>query len=177
MILLKILIIAVSTLTLLSLSVYIYLAVKGDSITLYSTVNSDYLSIKQKTFLGLAAIGFLVCMYNGAEAMLFWMPSEWGSVDSEGEYQTVKGSISGIFALLGGFSLIHFIDKATHEKFYLRTLRDESHELERIVNASVDIYELERIKKEYQKAVAELEANKNKIETNQLLSYENEKQI
>lgn len=160
MILLKILIITVSVLTLLSLSVYIYLAAKGDSITLYSTINSNYLSIKQKIFLGFAAIGFLVSMYTGAEAMLFWMPSEWGSIDSDGEYQTVRSTISFVFALFGGLSLIQFIDKATHEKFFLRKLRDESHELERIVNASVDVYELKRIKKEYQKTVSELYENK-----------------
>ena len=46
--------------SLLSLAVYIYLAAKGDSVTLYSTIDSDYLSYKQKTFLGLAALGFFI---------------------------------------------------------------------------------------------------------------------
>ncbi len=149
-ILLKALIIAGSTLALLSLSVCIYLAVRGDSVTLYSAVNNDYLSTKQKIFLVFAAIGFLVCIYSGVKAMLFWMPSEWGRINSDGEHEAFKSIIASVFTFVAGFSFIHLIDKAAHKRFDLRRLRNKSYELKRLLNAS------EQIEKGYQKIVSEL---------------------
>lgn len=167
MIVLKILLMTIGTMSLLSLSLYIYLAVKGDNLTLYSshrviTWNSRLLSVEQKTFLILAAIGLLICMYNGAEAMLFWMPNDWGSVDSEGEYQTLKASLAATFAIFGGGPLIQFISNATHEEFLLKEIREKAEGLERIVNAFINASVLEGLKEEYQKKIETLEAKTQK---------------
>ena len=114
-------------------------------------------------------------MYNGAEAMLSWMPSELGSIDSDGEYQTVKSTLSVFFAFFGGLSLMQFIDRATHEKFFLRDLREESGEVEKILNASVDIHQLGRIKSENQNRIEQMDVKVIKSYINRSYSPENEK--
>ena len=94
-------------------------------------------------------IGLIACMYSGAEALLFWMPSEWGNIDSEGEYQTARTTLAAIFALYAGFTLAAFLDKANHEKFYIVEALDKTKELEKILEASLDISKLEKLKSEY----------------------------
>ena len=149
MIFLKIFIALVSTAAFLSLALYIYLAARGNSLTLYSTMDNRLLSLKQKMFVGLAMIGLIACMYSGAEALLFWMPSEWGNIDSEGEYQTARTTLATIFAIYAGFTLAAFLDKANHEKFYMAEALDKAKELEKILEASFDMSKLEKLKTEY----------------------------
>jgi len=141
---------------LLSLSLYIFLASKGDSLTLYSTLDSSLqISINQKIFLVLAAFTFLVCMYQGAEVMLFWLPSEWGGIDSDGDFHTLRSSLSITFVIFCGLKFIRFIDSATHEKFFLREIREKSEELEKIIDASIP--ELNRMKIEYERKIEGIE--------------------
>jgi hypothetical protein len=68
-----------SSAALLALCIYIFLACRGDSPTLLSTINARRMNWKRDLLLGLASIGFLICMFQGAEAMLFWMPDSWGA--------------------------------------------------------------------------------------------------
>lgn len=149
MIFLKVLIALVSTAAFLSLSLYIYLVARGDSLTLYSTMDNRLLSLRQKIFICLAMIGLIACMYSGAEKLLFWMPSEWGSIDSEGEYQAARTTLATIFAIYAGFTLAAFLDKANHEKFYIVEALDKTKELEKILEASLDMSKLEKLKNEY----------------------------
>lgn len=158
MLVLKVLLGIVSTLCLISLSIYIYLANRGDSITVYSSVDSRLLSASQKVFLGLAAIGFLTCMYQGAEAMLHWIPKDWGTIDEDGEYQTLQTTIASMFALFGGLTLVQFIDRAAHGVFFLRDLRSEGKELKRILDASTSSVDLGSLEEEYAKEISALEA-------------------
>lgn len=158
MIFLKFFIALVSTAAFLSMALYIYLAARGDSLTLYSTMDHRLLSLKQKIFVGLAMIGLIACMYSGAEALLFWMPSEWGSIDSDGEYQTARTAFATIFATFAGLALVVFIDKANHEKFYLAEVLEKTKELERILEVSLDISKLEKLKNEYESISRSLRA-------------------
>jgi hypothetical protein len=157
MIVLKVLFIAVSTGSLLALSVYIYLANRGGNATLYLSDDYRHLSTNQKVFLGLAAIGFLICMFKGAETMLFWLPSEWGWPDEDGEFQSVRVLIASAFAMFGGIALAQFIDNSTHREFFLRDLRAECKELKRVVDASSSVAALDNLKKEYEEVIASLE--------------------
>lgn len=158
MLVLKVLLGIIGTLCLISLSIYIYLANRGDSITVYSSVDTRLLSAGQKVFLGLAAMGFLTCMYQGAEAMLHWIPKDWGAIDEDGEYQTLQTTIASMFALFGGLTLAQFIDRAAHGVFFLRDLQLEGKELKRIIDASTSGIDLGSLEEEYAKEISALEA-------------------
>ncbi|MDG4474827.1 hypothetical protein [Thiovibrio frasassiensis] len=147
-----------STAAFMSLCVYIFLAVRGKSVTLYSTSHTSLLSWRQKVFLALAALAFLACMYKGAEAMLWWMPSTWGGVDEDGEYQTLRASMASLFAILGGLAFIQFIDAATHNKFFLRLASERAREFERILKASINTWELPMLSKEYKEKLSTIES-------------------
>lgn len=162
---LKLLFAALSTGSLCALSLYILLAVRGKSELLYSTSSAATpLSWKEKTFFALAAIGFLVCMYKGAEAMLYWMPDSWGHLDSDDEYQTVRSFVALLFAAVGGLSLIGFIDKATHEKFHLRELAEWSAGQEKIINASPSLESLRYLRAEFETTIEEIRSDLRKTE-------------
>lgn len=152
----EILIIAgvMSTASFLSLCVYIFLALRGKSITLYSTSRGSLLSWKQKIFLVLAALAFLACMYKGAEFMLWWIPNDWGGLDEDGEYWTLSSSLAFSFMVYGGIAFIHFIDTATHDKFSLRFALEKTGELERILNAAINTRELPILRNEYKEKLA-----------------------
>lgn len=147
-----------STAAFLSLCVYIFLAARGKSITLYSTSHTFLLSWRQKIFLAFAALAFLICMYKGAEAMLWWIPSTWGGVDEDGEYQTLRASLASLFSILGGLAFVQFIDAATHDKFFLRIVSERAAEFERILKASISTWELPMLKKEYEGKLLTIES-------------------
>lgn len=109
-----------STAPLIALSIYIFRAIRNREGTGFIlNVIEEQVDRKGKIFLSLAAIGFLLCMYQGAEAMLFWMPDSWGRF-SEGEYTTYRDLLAGLFAALGGGALILLIDEAISNRVLLR---------------------------------------------------------
>ena len=142
---------AISAIAFVSLCVYIVLAVRGNSITLYSTSNSRLLSRRQNVFLALAAIAFLICMYKGAETMLWWIP------DEDGEF-----SARAYLALLFTFFCLDFgkfIDSATHDKFERKIISERARELERILEASTKSWALAALKKEYKEKISAIYQN------------------
>lgn len=150
---LKILLALLSTSALLCLSIYIYLANRGRSLVLYSSVDSRLMSFGTRPFFAFAAVALLVCLYRGAEIMLFWLPSSWGYADEYGQFTKLQETLALLFAFLGGLTLINFIDKSVCREFYLRDINIECRELNRIINAShsesalrylIDEYEKER---------------------------------
>ncbi|MGH9657943.1 MAG: hypothetical protein ACRD96_05325 [Bryobacteraceae bacterium] len=147
-----------STMALFSLSVYIGLAYWGRSAILYSTALRVAPSWRSRIFLSLAAIGFVTCLFQGARAMLFWVPSTWGSVDENGQYQTLATILAALFAFAGLF-FIAFIDGATHEKVWLRVTREHLQGLSEILQASLDRRTLADLKEKYEKKAAELAAD------------------
>jgi hypothetical protein len=145
----------VSTAALLSLGLYIGLAYWGHSRMLYSTALNVLPSWRDRIFLLLAAAGLLTCLYQGAYAMLFWLPSTWGAIDESGEYQTLATSFALLFTS-GGLFLIAFIDKASHEKVWLRVTREQVNGLSEILRASLDRSTLAKLGEDYAKQAAQL---------------------
>ena len=105
--------------SLIAMSAFIVLALHGNSATLLTACSNRptrtsvvttsipvrtgrRLSWRQRIFLLMAAIGFLVCFYKGAETMLFWMPENWGHLSDDGDFHLLKSTIAGLFALIGG---------------------------------------------------------------------------
>lgn len=155
---LEVLFAVISTAVLLSLATYIFLAARGTSLTLYSTLDESLGSWKSSLFLALAAIGFLICMYSGASTMLYWMPTDWGGLGSDGEFQTHRSLLAATFAILGGGALIIFIDKATHEKFFLRKRREHTDELNLIFDIVLTGRSFNALRQKYLDRVGELKA-------------------
>lgn len=159
MTILKGILVIASILSLISLCFYILFAAKGNSLTLYLTINSKNLSVQQGAFLVFAAIGFLVCMYNGAYAMLFWMPHEWGSINSDGEYQTTRATLAGLFTFIGGLGFMQFIDRASRERFFLVELQEKMSEMNEIIKFYDNEAHLTHLKTRYLDKIETLKLN------------------
>ena len=142
-----------SVLSLIALCVFVFLVARGNSSTLLSIDRS--LNWRQKIFLALAAIGFLVCFFSGAEAMLFWMPDDWGQFGDDGEFHPTKASIAGIFALIGGGVLFKHIMDSTRKSVRLR-LAEMQISLERRINNAGSREELESLRDEFTEKMNEL---------------------
>lgn len=111
-----------STAPLIALCVYIFQAIRngrGLHPILILDKIAEQFDWKGKTFLSLAAIGLLLCMYQGAEAMLFWMPDSWGRF-SEDEHTTYRSLLAGFFATFSGYSLILLIEEAISNRVLLQ---------------------------------------------------------
>jgi len=145
------------TSALVSLAVYAWLASRGESRTLYSTADNRICSSRAYVFVGFAAIGFLVCMHQGAEAMLGWMPDSWGWVGEDGKYVNVAGLLAVAFALWVGGSLVLVIAEATPNSFFLRGLTEENTHLKKLLNGSLDDEWLESLKRDFEQRIANLE--------------------
>jgi hypothetical protein len=138
MIVLKIAIISICVLCITCMSIYVYQAVKGGSRTIYmQEAPSEYLTFAQKIFLGMAALGLLICFYQGAEAMLSWLPNSWGRTNAEGEFITLKNSASAIFTLFAGFGLIAYLNKAGPASIAFQHAKEKIQLYEQIFNAII----------------------------------------
>jgi hypothetical protein len=122
------------SLTLTCLSAYVALASSGRSELLYSTISArPNLRWNQVAFFLLSGVGLIVCLYQGAEFMLSWMPERWGGVGDDGEHTPLRVYLAGLFATAAGLALCQFIDRATHEKFGLRLAQLRGREIEGIL--------------------------------------------
>jgi hypothetical protein len=146
----------------LSLCAYIFLAVRGKSTTLFlATRGSELLSWRQKVFLILAAAGFLVCMYKGAEALLWWIPGNPGPVGEESYFESYRSLLALFFAITGGLFLAWVINSVAYFRVYFRIYGEKSVELKRILEASRSAGKLERLanlREEYKEKLAALNA-------------------
>lgn len=135
--------------TLLCLAIYIYLANRGRSLALYSSVDSRLRSFGTNVIFAFAAAALLICLYKGAEMMLFWLPFNWGSVDEDGQFTTLRAGLALLFTSIFGVAFIEFIDKSVHREFYLRDLNIECRELKRVIDASHSESALRHLIEEY----------------------------
>lgn len=153
------------TCALVSLAVYSALAYSGTSRILYRTVDQRLGSKSTNVFFALAAIAFLVCMYQGAEAMLGWMPTSWGHVGEDGEYETVAHGLAFMFALFVGGSLAGVLDKATHNAFFVQDLSDECRHLTQLLEASLDDRWLDSLRTDLEEKVAKIESERGRTDS------------
>lgn len=158
----KIALATLSTLVLVCLIIYIYLAHSGTSQALYSTVNAHLVTPHRRIFLVLSALGALTCLYQGAETLLFWVPYSLWSFEGGGV--GLRTYLAGAFAFYSGILFIIFVDRATHNAFFLREANTERRELKRILAAAGSSALLRELQ-------AELEAEVSRL--NQRLSSQN----
>ena len=52
---------------------------------------------KSRVYLIAALVGYLSVIYCGFYGLLFWMPSNWGAVDEDGEFTALRYTIAGLF--------------------------------------------------------------------------------
>lgn len=126
---------------------------KPDTLSAY--LDAHDMSWKQKTFLGLAALAFLFCMYAGAEALLGWLPSSWGHITDDGTFQSYRSAIAGLFAFLVGVPLVQILERAPRESFSLSLLREAAAQ-EREVYAAVTSTRLVSLKSRFETKIKEL---------------------
>ena len=103
--------------------------------------------------------------------MLWWMSSKWVHVHEEGYYETLREYLAGMFAIIGGLSLLYFINNATHEKFRLRRELERAAALEEILKASGSLRELQSLKKKHQERMSMLSEALSKPLRDDNLSY------
>jgi len=116
------------------------------------TRGSDLLSWWQKVFLGLAIAGFLVCMYKGAETLLWWVPGNSAQADGSEFLKSYRSVLALLFALTGGLFLAGVISSVAYYRVYFRIYGERSVGLKRILEASRSMakYEsLAKLKDEY----------------------------
>jgi hypothetical protein len=147
---------ASSSAALIALCIYIFLACRGDSTTLLSTINARRMNWKSNLLLGLASTGFLICMFQGAEAMLFWTPDSWGQLDEDREFHTFRSSLAATFAGVGGLALICFLDQATRDRTLQRVLTEQI-EGERKIHTAKSLARLDALKSDFEGKIEELE--------------------
>ena len=134
------------------LLLYIYLLYSGRSLTLYSSVDTRLMNWPKRVFFALAAVGALVCLYQGAEALLFWIPMSWLTV---GDTDVgLRSHLASAFAFYGGVFLLISINRATHTNFFLHEANTEKHGLSRMLIASRG--ELAALKEEFENEVGRL---------------------
>ena len=158
---LQVILMIVSTISLLCLSICIYLIVKGNSCILCerSIYNTP---LKQNIFLAFSAIGFLLCMFNGAEAMLFWIPNDLGSIDSDGEFTSLKIYLASAFTF-GSMALLGVLETTTRDKLELNNIREEVIELDNFIDAYQSSERLSELKRRYAKTMEEIEADAKEV--------------
>ena len=137
---------------LIAMSTFIFLALRGNSNTLLSAgVNTqtrlsvvstsfplrpkEHLSWKQRSFLLVVAIGFLVCLFCGAETMLFWIPDQWGQFFQDNRFHPFKSTIAGLFALMVGGFIFYSIIESTTNRLRLRIAKIQISQERRIHDA------------------------------------------
>lgn len=153
--LLQILLAIFSTMSLLSLSVYIYLWTKGNSCVLCNTGNFS-LPLKQNIFLLSACLGFLVCMFKGVETMLFWIPHEIGVFDSDGDYTSLKVHLAGLFTL-GSLAFVGEIERSARDRIALKLHQERSIEIDNYLEAYSNVDRLKYLKRKYANTFEKIE--------------------
>jgi hypothetical protein len=151
----RVLLVLLTTSALACLVVYVYLAHSANSQLLYSTVDRRLVTWPRRIFLTLSATAGITCLYQGASTLLFWAPESVASVGDSGF--GLRSQIAGAFALYCGIFFLIFVDRATHNSFFLRQANAERRELRRLLDASASPRRLEELRAEFEAEVNRLE--------------------
>jgi hypothetical protein len=95
-----------------------------------------------------AGIGLLVCVYRGAEALLWWIPGSWGWTNEDGSFEPLRSLAAGLFTLAGGLPLLGVFLAATEDSINRRMLEEQLAEMVRLIRASKPA--IQRMKSEYE---------------------------
>ena len=152
---LQLILAALSTATLCATVVYVALAGFGSGTLAFSGEFRQRFSITEWMIVVGAAIGFFVCVWQGAETMLYWIPGDWGSFDEDGEWVTIR---SGIALTLTSFSmlLLPLFGNASANRAWRRILSMEVRALEEIIGEIDSPGGLEAVRQKFLDKNAEL---------------------
>jgi hypothetical protein len=146
---LHVLLAVVCTALLISFAVYSYLVTHGSSQVIIEG-DANYLPLGKRAFLLMAFLAFLICIYQGIDALLFWIPDIGGYLDEDGDYQSLKVMFIGLFAFLIGIPLFSLLEEGAKAKEKVKVVQGEVTELRRILMISNSLSELQNLEKEYQ---------------------------
>lgn len=146
----------VCTALLISFALYTYLITHGSRQVL-SEGDANYLPLGKRAFLLMAFLAFLTCIYQGSEALLFWIPDIGSYLNEDGDHQSLKVMFIGIFAFLIGTPLFSLLEGGAKAKEKVKVVQAEVIELKRILMISNSLSELQNLEREYQ-ANAETES-------------------
>jgi len=105
----------------------------------------------------LAAVGLLICLFSGINAMLFWFPEDWGTIGGEGEYVSYKLAIASVLVLFASlFTFVALINFAKDQKdgVYYSIIAEG---YKKILATQSNKQRLESLKFEYEEATKKLE--------------------
>lgn len=144
-----------STLTLIILSIYLCLIWNAnDSVVklLHRTFGEPgERSPKHIAFVVFVALGFFLCAREGADAMLFWLPSH----DEFFEIESVRSHLKLWLGLGWGGTLLFFTLKACEERAHLDEALVMNAGLREILRSSTPFH-LESLKKEFEEKLHDL---------------------
>jgi hypothetical protein len=83
-----------------------------------------------RIYLSLAALGFIACVYFGTYGLLWWMPSDWGRHNEDGDFSSVREYLSCASIFFLGFPLIGLIWKEMLEVAKTKRLETRFHAAE-----------------------------------------------
>ena len=139
----------VSTLTLIVLSIYLYLIWNANTAVvklLHRTFGEPGdRSPKHIAFLVFVALGFFLCAWEGADAMLFWLPSHDGFF----EVESMRSHLKLWFGLGWGGALFFYTLTACEERAHLEETRVMTAGLRRILKSSTPL-DLENLQREFE---------------------------
>lgn len=93
---------------------------------LYKVLHNPYPNlILVRAYLILAAIGFLVCVYQGTHSMLWWFPASWGGHDEDGVWLSLRSHVSAASTLFMGFGLVGLISGGIRDRWAAASLSCE----------------------------------------------------
>lgn len=120
------------TALLISFAVYTYLITHGSRRVIIEG-DANYLPLGKRAFLLMAFLAFLICIYQGIDALFFWIPDIGGYLDEDGDYQSLKVMFIGLFAFLIGIPLFSLLEEAAKAKEKVKVVQGEVIELRRIL--------------------------------------------
>lgn len=92
---------------------------------------------KSRVYLIAALIGYLGVVYCGIYGLLFWMPSNWGAVNEDGEFTALRYTVAGLFtfAALPAVGLFEHYARLLNEiPMWKQTLKGVEQMIDRVDN-------------------------------------------
>lgn len=128
---------------------------------------SSFYFFKVKAYLILGCFGFLTCIGAGTYLLLWWVPTSWGWLDSDGSWTGLRLVISVLSAFFIGGAIVKlltdFIELKVTERLLRENLRNSEIEAEgykSLLRYGEHIGALERIKSQFEWKLNELTSGK-----------------
>lgn len=138
--------------SLFSIALFVWLLSQQSKIALNWSLPSDCLTIQQKIFLTFVLMGFLFCLFQGSEHMLFWLSDRWIN-NIFGGHDNISGAVAFLFALGVGLPFLKIISNVPKYKYLVETYEEKSYGLERLITAADDIHQIDQLLTEFNEKI------------------------